>query len=267
MLHHDISVEHISEFNFSRKEKYLSSLSLQSHTHTHTLTYTLTHTHTHSHTHSHSHSHSHTHTLTHTLTHSHSHSHTHPHTHTEEFTLSEVVRVCPICQHSDMVVRRKKDGGFMLSCLGYPECRAVQFFPPCVLHAKPDSSLCSSVRYNGACVHCRVVRDALPPPYLWEIKPPPQCAKTALSLPPLPPPPLRCAQCQPAPVHCLSLQFKPGSVPAVVPRQMTACSTCDQTLLQDLQFHGIRVTQPNPSHSGTGTCKPTTNKRQAKTEG
>ena len=100
----------------------------------------------------------------------------------------------------------------------------------------------------------------VPPPYLWTIKPPPQCAKTALSLPPLPPPPLRCAQCQPAPVHCLSLQFKPGSVPAVVPRQMTACSTCDQTLLQDLQFHGIRVTQPNPSHSGTGTCK--TNSRQ-----
>ena len=70
----------------------------------------------------------------------------------EEFTLSESVRVCPVCQHSNMVVRKKKDGGFMLSCLGYPECRAVQFFPPCVASAQPHTSLCSNVRevYNIA---------------------------------------------------------------------------------------------------------------------
>ena len=66
----------------------------------------------------------------------------------EEFILSEVVRVCPVCQSSDMVVRRKRDGGFMLSCLGYPDCRAVQFFPPCVASAQPHTSLCSNVRYT-----------------------------------------------------------------------------------------------------------------------
>ena len=60
--------------------------------------------------------------------------------------MSEVVRPCPVCQESDMVVRRKKDGGFMLSCLGYPNCRAVQFFPPCVASAQPHPSLCGNVR-------------------------------------------------------------------------------------------------------------------------
>ena len=44
-----------------------------------------------------------------------------------------------------MVVRRKKDGGLMLSCLGYPGCRAVQFFPPCVTSAQPHTSLCGNV--------------------------------------------------------------------------------------------------------------------------
>ncbi len=33
----------------------------------------------------------------------------------------------------------------MLSCLGFPECRAVQFFPPWVLNVKLDPSLCHQV--------------------------------------------------------------------------------------------------------------------------
>ena len=72
----------------------------------------------------------------------------------EEFTLSEAVRVCPVCQRSDMAVRKKRDGGFMLSCLGYPECRAVQFFPPCVSLARPHSSLCSNVRCGCWMCYC-----------------------------------------------------------------------------------------------------------------
>ena len=35
---------------------------------------------------------------------------------------------------------------FMLSCLGYPECRCVQFFPDIVANVKPDSSqMCDTV--------------------------------------------------------------------------------------------------------------------------
>ncbi len=34
----------------------------------------------------------------------------------------------------------------MLSCLGFPGCRAVQFFPASVLDVKMDPSLCSTVR-------------------------------------------------------------------------------------------------------------------------
>ncbi|KAI3900876.1 hypothetical protein MKW92_037886 [Papaver armeniacum] len=35
----------------------------------------------------------------------------------------EVVRRCPACNESDMVLRQKQDGNFMVGCLGYPQCR------------------------------------------------------------------------------------------------------------------------------------------------
>ena len=47
----------------------------------------------------------------------------------------------------------------MLSCLAYPECRAVQFFPPYVLHAVPDSSTCS--RVSGLDLYLRTFMYAL----------------------------------------------------------------------------------------------------------
>lgn len=34
---------------------------------------------------------------------------------------------------------------FMLSCSGYPNCRAVQFFPGCIASVAVDQSLCDSV--------------------------------------------------------------------------------------------------------------------------
>ena len=34
---------------------------------------------------------------------------------------------------------------FMLSCIGFPECRAVQYFPGFVTDAEPHESTCSRV--------------------------------------------------------------------------------------------------------------------------
>ncbi|XP_019852489.1 PREDICTED: DNA topoisomerase 3-alpha-like isoform X3 [Amphimedon queenslandica] len=56
---------------------------------------------------------------------------------TQEPLLSDAVRRCPFCKEKDMVVKRKKDGGYMLSCLGFPHCRSLQFFPSSVIEAKP----------------------------------------------------------------------------------------------------------------------------------
>ena len=41
----------------------------------------------------------------------------------------------------------------MLSCLGYPECRAVQFFPPCVVSAQPHTTLCGTVSHTHTHTH------------------------------------------------------------------------------------------------------------------
>ena len=42
---------------------------------------------------------------------------------------------------------------FMLSCLGYPQCRAVQFFPKCVIGAELHESSCDTV--CGSHLLCR----------------------------------------------------------------------------------------------------------------
>ena len=88
----------------------------------------------------------------------------------EQPSLSEEVRKCPICQHSNLVVKKKRSGGyfiisphdtcvcnpwllppyrFMLSCTSYPLCQAMQHFPPSVIEAEPHTSMCTRVSYNN----------------------------------------------------------------------------------------------------------------------
>uniref|UniRef100_A0A8D2Q8Z5 DNA topoisomerase n=1 Tax=Varanus komodoensis TaxID=61221 RepID=A0A8D2Q8Z5_VARKO len=51
------------------------------------------------------------------------------------------IRKCPQC-NSDMVLKTKKNGGFYLSCLGYPACRTAVWFPDSVLEVSKDGSIC-----------------------------------------------------------------------------------------------------------------------------
>ncbi|NXJ60898.1 TOP3A topoisomerase, partial [Rostratula benghalensis] len=51
------------------------------------------------------------------------------------------VRKCPQC-HNDMVLKTKKNGGFYLSCTGYPACKAAIWFPDFVLDVARDESVC-----------------------------------------------------------------------------------------------------------------------------
>lgn len=56
-------------------------------------------------------------------------------------TVPEPIRKCPQC-NKDMVLKTKKNGGFYLSCMGFPECRSAMWFPDSVLEASRDESVC-----------------------------------------------------------------------------------------------------------------------------
>ncbi|NXD13920.1 TOP3A topoisomerase, partial [Nothocercus nigrocapillus] len=52
------------------------------------------------------------------------------------------VRKCPQC-NNDMVLKTKKNGGFYLSCTGYPACKTAVWFPDFVLDVARDESICA----------------------------------------------------------------------------------------------------------------------------
>nr|XP_060642771.1 DNA topoisomerase 3-alpha isoform X1 [Anolis sagrei ordinatus] len=77
--------------------------------------------------------------------------------------LPDPVRKCPQC-NSDMVLKTKKNGGFYLSCLGYPSCKSAVWFPDSVLEVSKDDSVCDVCRPHP--VHrlkLKFKRGGLPP--------------------------------------------------------------------------------------------------------
>lgn len=77
--------------------------------------------------------------------------------------VSSPVRPCPSCG-KDMVIKRKKDGGFMVSCMGYPDCRNVAFLPKSVLDITVDNSVCSRCRPSPVHkVKLKLNRSSIPP--------------------------------------------------------------------------------------------------------
>ncbi|XP_060059192.1 DNA topoisomerase 3-alpha isoform X2 [Erinaceus europaeus] len=55
--------------------------------------------------------------------------------------MPEPIRKCPQC-NKDMVLKTKKNGGFYLSCVGFPECRTAVWLPDSVIEASRDESVC-----------------------------------------------------------------------------------------------------------------------------
>lgn len=51
------------------------------------------------------------------------------------------IRKCPQC-NNDMVLKTRKNGGFYLSCMGYPACKTAVWFPDFVLDVAKDESIC-----------------------------------------------------------------------------------------------------------------------------
>lgn len=61
----------------------------------------------------------------------------------EQHAAGEVVRPCGLCHESDMVLKRKPDGSYMVGCLRFPHCRNVIWLPAAILEAVVTSYVCN----------------------------------------------------------------------------------------------------------------------------
>ena len=74
------------------------------------------------------------------------------------------VQSCPMCGN-DMNLKRKKNGnGYVLSCMGYPNCRAAQWFPDAVVEAQVLDDLCDKCApRNVHMIKFKFKRGSVPP--------------------------------------------------------------------------------------------------------
>ncbi|XP_054821592.1 DNA topoisomerase 3-alpha isoform X2 [Prosopis cineraria] len=54
------------------------------------------------------------------------------------------VRPCGLCRESDMVLKKNRDGNFMVGCLGFPQCRNAVWLPRSVSEATVTTNICNS---------------------------------------------------------------------------------------------------------------------------
>ncbi|XP_042197043.1 DNA topoisomerase 3-alpha isoform X2 [Callorhinchus milii] len=59
--------------------------------------------------------------------------------------IPEPIRKCPQCGR-DMFLKQKRDGGYYLSCVGYPSCKCAAWFPDSVLEVRRDESVCPTCK-------------------------------------------------------------------------------------------------------------------------
>ncbi|PIA28480.1 hypothetical protein AQUCO_06900036v1 [Aquilegia coerulea] len=58
--------------------------------------------------------------------------------------VGDTVRRCGVCNDSDMVLKRRPDGNFMVGCLGFPQCRNVVWLPGSISEATVTTQVCNS---------------------------------------------------------------------------------------------------------------------------
>ncbi|XP_050227731.1 DNA topoisomerase 3-alpha isoform X2 [Mercurialis annua] len=55
----------------------------------------------------------------------------------------DIVRPCGLCHESNMVLRRNRDGNFMVGCVGFPQCRNAIWLPGPVIEATVTANICN----------------------------------------------------------------------------------------------------------------------------
>ncbi|CAK9208461.1 unnamed protein product [Sphagnum troendelagicum] len=87
----------------------------------------------------------------------------------EQRPAGERVRLCPTCQQSHMVLRKKPDGKFMVGCAGYPNCRNVVWLPGPILEAAVTNLHCDSCGPGQVMkIHFKFRRAEIPPNFSTE---------------------------------------------------------------------------------------------------
>ena len=66
-------------------------------------------------------------------------------------------QTCPKCG-ADITLRNKKDGGYFLSCLSYPNCKAVTWLPSTVKGLQVTDETCDavSIKHSGEIRYKRI---------------------------------------------------------------------------------------------------------------
>ncbi|KAK3211450.1 hypothetical protein Dsin_016156 [Dipteronia sinensis] len=62
----------------------------------------------------------------------------------EHHAAGEIVRQCGNCLESNMVLRKNRDGNFMVGCMAFPQCRNAVWLPGSVSEAIVTSNICNS---------------------------------------------------------------------------------------------------------------------------
>ncbi|KAL2651189.1 hypothetical protein R1flu_019317 [Riccia fluitans] len=55
----------------------------------------------------------------------------------------EVVRLCPTCQQSNMVLKKRQEGNYFVSCSGYPLCKTAVWLPGAISDASVQTEACT----------------------------------------------------------------------------------------------------------------------------
>lgn len=59
-------------------------------------------------------------------------------------TIGEIVSRCQVCQESDMALKKKPDGKFMVGCQNFPHCRNAVWLPGSISEASVTNQLCDT---------------------------------------------------------------------------------------------------------------------------
>nr|XP_043611083.1 DNA topoisomerase 3-alpha [Erigeron canadensis] len=62
----------------------------------------------------------------------------------EQHNHGQLVRKCDVCQESELFLRKKPDGKFMIGCLAFPQCRNVIWLPGSISEATVTPTVCDT---------------------------------------------------------------------------------------------------------------------------
>ncbi|KAB1210515.1 DNA topoisomerase 3-alpha [Morella rubra] len=133
----------------------------------------------------------------------------------DQHARGEVVRRCGLCQESDMVLRRNRDGNFMVGCVGFPQSYTVPDEFPASLSYLKSSLTCRNAIWLPGSVSEAVVTTNI------------------------------CNTCTPGPVYLIQFKFRQLEIPPNYNANHLGCiGGCDEILRQLIEICGTGSRMP-----------------------